>query len=223
MNKTAKKLIFIILTLCLITISSAFAESRSINYRIKASLMSTAGIASPQAVFSVAEPTIGAFQSAGISAAAGFVPLSEKQLLSVSISASVWQIDTMQTSESVVSSQQEAILITNDGNTSQTLELAITNTASWSASETADRERFSIKAIFCGLSDIPQSSDFLSEDTITTSSKRASGTVFAYNTNNAGVIKPKDKRRLFFKFDSPTRTKQTEQQQIQITITTKLP
>jgi len=193
--------IALILAFTLVVHVAAFAqESSSTNYRLKANLLSNAGNASPNIVYSLSEPAAGRINGSNTALTSGFVPLSEKQILSVSLSQNTWIIPEIETNGTATMAEAEKIIITNDGNTKHVLEFKITDSAGWTSGEMPGRERFCLKAQIDGLNEI-----------LTAEPKRITS------------LRAKTSAELSMEFQSPTKTQYDKEQEIKITVTAQLP
>ncbi len=109
--------------------------------------------------------------------------------------------------------------VTNDGNTIETLSLSLTNPSTWTATQAApsSAEEYALSAQFS--SSAPAAGSFsYANHALSTASVAGSGTKFAGNQTGLSVA-ASGTRSLWFRFDAPTSTTVTTQQNIAVTVT----
>lgn len=111
-----------------------------------------------------------------------------------------------------------ASTVTNDGNTTETFSLNLTNPAGWTAVQAAPgSEQYCLSALFNTAQ--PVSGDLsYANHALTTSSVASSATKFAGDQTGLSVATAAS-RDLWFKFEAPTTTTVTTSQTIVVTIT----
>jgi len=112
-----------------------------------------------------------------------------------------------------------ASTVTNDGNSTETFSLSLTNPSSWTAVQAAPStaEDYALLAQFN--SSGPTAASFAYADhALTTVSVASSGTKFAANQTGLSVA-ASGTRSLRFRFNAPTSTAVTSQQTITVTVT----
>lgn len=111
-----------------------------------------------------------------------------------------------------------ASTVTNDGNSTETFSLSLTNPAGWTAVPNAPgAEEYALLARFN--STAPAANTFTYVDhALSTSSVPCSGTKFAGNQTGLSVAAA-GTRSLWFRFNAPTSTAVTTQQSISVTVT----
>ena len=151
------------------------------------------------------------------------------QLLSVSAEPNLWDIGATEVNKVITMNSGAKITVINDGTGPQTYDLKLIDPAGWTASAAPGKEQYVLNGIFCGLSDIPQAGSFnqgtLSEDVITQTAKKATGTVFSYNQGTAnGIAVPAgNARALYLQFKSPTITGKKGGQDIEVVVSAQIP
>ena len=151
------------------------------------------------------------------------------QILSISINPKLWNIGSTEVNKTVTMSSANKITVTNDGTGQETFELKLINPPEWTASTAPGPETYVLSGLFCNSNDVPQSSDFnqdaSNEDVITTASKKATNTIFAFSQSAAnGVSVPTGvSRSLYLQFKSPTITDETREQDISVIVSCQVP
>jgi hypothetical protein len=138
------------------------------------------------------------------------------QNLSVSASGPI-AFGTVVASSQTVSGS--ASTVTNDGNVTETYSLSVTNPASWTAVQAAPSaaEEYALLAQFN--SSAPTGASFTYADhALSTTSTASSATKFAGNQTGLSVAASAT-RSLWFRFNAPTSTAVTTQQNITVTVT----
>ena len=137
------------------------------------------------------------------------------QNLSVSASGPI-AFGTVLAASSTVSGG--ASTVTNDGNVTETFSLQLTNPATWSAVSAAPAaEQYALLAEFNTAAPAVGGFSFANH-ALTTSSVASSATQFAGNQTGLSVA-ALGTRSLWFRFDAPTTTVVTTQQNITVTLT----
>ncbi len=145
------------------------------------------------------------------------------QNVSVSLSATGWDIGTIDAGQTVQMSETSDITVTNNGNVSESFTLMLTNPTNWTAGSAAGSDVYVMKGLFVGASDAPTPPDFGADDVITTSSQTASATIlgaFPTTGNNVPALSSVD---LWLQFTAPTSTNVITEQSIVITVGATVP
>jgi hypothetical protein len=150
--------------------------------------------------------------------------------LSVSVNPKSWDIGQMDVSKTITMSASSKITVINDGTNPETFTLALINPPGWTAADTPGRETYVINGLFCQTSVVPSENSFntdtvSSEDTILTTPKTASKTVFGYNNSsiNGSSVPKGEGRALYLQFKSPTTTDKTSEQNISVIVSAQTP
>ena len=110
-----------------------------------------------------------------------------------------------------------ASTVTNDGNTTETYDIKLTNPAGWTATSGAPgSETYRLSAQFNGSA--PTAGSFDADHDLTTTDQTSSGTIFAGGETGLSVAAAAT-RSLWFKFEAPTSTTVTTEQAITVTVT----
>ena len=153
--------------------------------------------------------------------------------LSISLSPMTWLINSIAVGASKITSNEEKIIVLNDGNVAESYSLQVIDVAgTWSASTTvggSDVNRYVLSGIFTALDILEvDDSDFNelgNEDLVLEGvSQLSSDTKFATTLstkNGAGVI-PNEERILWLKFDAPKADTTQEQHDIRVFINAEL-
>jgi hypothetical protein len=148
------------------------------------------------------------------------------QDLSVSLGASSYPFGQLATSGTSAPTGQ-AIVVTNDGNVTETYELSLAYTltgsgTAWTAGAAPAAHIFRMSALFSSTANASGNYDGTA-DVLTTSDQAASGTIFAIDAEGVGEkgysVATSATRDLNFCFEAPTSTDLTSQQYITVTIT----
>ncbi|MCM8781751.1 MAG: hypothetical protein NC828_01690, partial [Candidatus Omnitrophica bacterium] len=120
--------------------------------------------------------------------------------------------------------------VTNNGLATETFSLSLVNPSGWTAANMPGRDTYTVSGLFCATTAVPTEDNFNKdtaayEDTISTTSKRASPTVFGFNNSSInGVSVPKGQRRaLYLQFQAPTITDEQEEKNISVIISCQAP
>ena len=110
-----------------------------------------------------------------------------------------------------------ASTVTNDGNTTETYDLKLTNPGGWTATSGAPgSETYRLSAQFNVAQ--PTAVSFDADHDLTTADQTSSATIFAGDQTGLSVA-ASAARSLWFKFEAPTSTTVTTQQSITVTLT----
>ncbi|MDI7258430.1 MAG: hypothetical protein QME90_00765 [Thermodesulfobacteriota bacterium] len=147
------------------------------------------------------------------------------QNLSVSLSgATTWDLGTIPTSSVKTMTSLEKIIVTNDGNVTESFTLSLTNPSGWAAGSTAGFNTYVMKGLFVSTTDNPLPADFGADgnDVIETGIKTATDVNFGKTGSANGASVPStagsNSRALWLQFSAPTSTSATTAQSITITI-----
>lgn len=141
--------------------------------------------------------------------------------LSLSLSTDTLNLGSLLPGATVV--HASSITITNDGNVTEKVQLAIINPTIWTATNTASGiDTFRLTGVF--KSTAPSTNDFsITNDVITTSSVTASSTIFAVDSDpdsEKGIqIPPGESRALWIRIEMPPISSTTDNQIIRINAT----
>ena len=110
-----------------------------------------------------------------------------------------------------------ASTVTNDGNTTETYDIKLTDPAGWTAVSGAPAaEQYRLSAQFNAAA--PTAVSFGADHDLTTTDQTSSATIFAGDETGLSVAASAT-RSLWFKFEAPTSTTVTTQQSITVTVT----
>jgi len=151
-------------------------------------------------------------------------------VLSISINPKLWDIGSAKVNSIVTMPKANKIVVTNNGNITETFTLALMNPPGWTAANVPARDTYAISGLFCAATAVPTENNFnkdstLYEDVISTTPKKATKTIFGYNnsvTNGASVPKGQG-RALYLQFQSPTLTDEQEEKNISIIVSCQTP
>jgi len=136
------------------------------------------------------------------------------QNLSVSATGPI-AFGVVMTSSETVSSDSSHVV--NDGNTTETYDLKLTNPGGWTATSGAPgSETYRLSAQFNATE--PTAVSFGADHDLTTSDQTSSATIFAGDQTGLSVA-ASGARYLWFKFESPTSTAVSTEQTITVTVT----
>lgn len=147
------------------------------------------------------------------------------KILSISVNPKSWNIGSTKVNSVVTMTKGNNITIINNGSGSETMELKLINPNGWAASTSPGKETYVLSGLFCNSNDSPLASHFNQEDVITTQSRKAANTVFAYSQSTAnGLAVPSGTTRaLYLQFKSPTITRKKEEQEVSVIISCQIP
>lgn len=152
------------------------------------------------------------------------ITVNAPPILSISLDPKSWDIGSTEVNKVVTMTPAHKITVTNNGTAPETFELKLINPPGWTASTSPGQEIYVLSGIFCGTNDAPLSNHFnqnrLSEDVISTKTKKATADIFAYRQARAnGVAVPAgNKRSLYLQFKSPRITQKKEEQDIGVIV-----
>lgn len=136
------------------------------------------------------------------------------QNLSVSATGPIAFGTVLASSETVNSS---ASTVTNDGNVTETYDIKLTNPGGWTATSAAPgSETYRLSAQFNATE--PTAVSFAADHDLTTTDQTSSATIFAGGQTGLSVAAAAT-RSLWFKFEAPTSTTVTTEQDITVTVT----
>lgn len=141
--------------------------------------------------------------------------------LGVTVNPATWALGVVEVDSSAV--KGAAIVVTNTGNASETYQLKLTNSASWTAVQTdaaLAAEKYQLGAIFQTTSTAaPVEVDYVdSEDFVSTGYVSCTATVFAKTTGSGVNVAAAGARDLWLYFHAPPSTAATGEQSITVTV-----
>jgi len=144
-----------------------------------------------------------------------------KAVLGVNISPESWHMGTVDPSAIIAMTDQEAITVTNTGNTAETYSLMLIDPLPWKSSQSEiGREQYILNASFASAS----SAISWNENRHALSVNARPSTDILFASDQTGVNVPvSEERKLYLQFKAPSSTSMTKEQEIKVIINAQLP